>query len=173
MKSGGKTANIFVYLRKTGESGTQSDLMTVRPLRKEETEAALRLAWKVFIEYESPDYAPEGTDEFRKALNDEKYLSGIRYYGAFDAERLVGILGIREEKAHICFFFVDGAYHRRGIGTRLFERMREDFADRTITLNSSPYGLPFYRALGFTPTDKEQTINGIRFTPMVFSEKGD
>ena len=143
----------------------------IRPLQKEETEAALRLAWKVFREYESPDYAPEGTDEFQKALNDEKYLLGIRYYGAFDEDRLVSILGIREEKAHICFFFVDGAYHRRGIGTRLFERMREDFPVRTITLNSSPYGLPFYKTLGFTPTDKEQTINGIRFTPMVFSGK--
>ena len=78
-----------------------SDLMTVRPLQKEETESALLLAWKVFAEYESPDYAPEGTDEFKKALNDEKYLSGIRYYGAFDEDRLTGILGIREEKAHI------------------------------------------------------------------------
>ena len=146
-------------------------LIIIRPLQKEETEAALRLAWKVFSEYESPDYAPEGTAEFKKALNDEKYLAGIRYYGAFDGDRLVGILGIREDKAHICFFFVDGAYHRRSIGTRLFERMREGFAGRKITLNSSPYGLPFYKALGFTPTDKEQTINGIRFTPMVFSEK--
>ena len=143
----------------------------IRPLQKEETEAALRLAWQVFTEYESPDYAPEGTDEFKRALNDDKYLAGIRYYGAFDGDRLVGILGIREDKAHICFFFVDGAYHRRGIGTRLFEKMREDFTGRNITLNSSPYGLPFYKALGFTPTDKEQTINGIRFTPMVFSEK--
>ena len=146
-----------------------SDRMTVRPLQKEETESALRLAWQVFAEYESPDYAPEGTDEFKKTLNDEKYLAGIRYYGAFDGDCLVGILGILEDKAHICFFFVDGAYHRRGIGTRLFERMREDFPGRTVTLNSSPYGLPFYKALGFTATDKEQTINGIRFTPMVFS----
>ena len=146
-----------------------SDLMTVRPLQKEETESALLLAWKVFAEYESPDYAPEGTDEFKKTLNDEKYLAGIRYYGAFDGDCLVGILGILEDKAHICFFFVDGTYHRRGIGTRLFERMREDFAGRTVTLNSSPYGLPFYKALGFTATDKEQTITGIRFTPMVFS----
>ena len=56
-----------------------SDLMIVRLLQKEETEAALRLAWQVFTEYESPDYAPEGTAEFKKALNDEKYLAGIRF----------------------------------------------------------------------------------------------
>ena len=138
----------------------------VRPLTEKETEVALRLAWKVFVEYESPDYAPEGTEEFRKCLKDDAYLEGMVYYGAFDGEKLVGILGVRKEECHICFFFVDGDYHRRGIGTKLFRRLREDFDGQTITLNSSPYGIPFYKALGFTATDKEQTVNGIRFTPM-------
>ena len=80
----------------------------------------------------------------------------------------MGMLGIREEKCHICFFFVDGEYQRLGIGRKLFKRMREDFSERRITLNSSPYGLPFYKALGFTATDSEQTVNGIRFTPMEY-----
>lgn len=141
----------------------------VRKLAKDEAGAALRLAWKVFCEYESPDYAPEGTEEFKKALNDDEYLKGLVYYGAFDGERLIGMLAIREEKAHVCFCFVDGDYHRRGVGTALFERMRGDFRGRTITLNSSPYGLPFYQALGFTATDNEQTVNGIRFTPMAYA----
>ena len=140
----------------------------VRPLEKSETGAALQLAWKVFCEYESPDYSPEGTEEFRKALNDDEYLRGLVYYGAFDGDRLIGMLAIRKEKAHICLCFVDGAYHRQGVGTALFRRMRKDFPGRTITVNSSPFGVPFYRALGFTQTDSEQTINGIRFTPMVY-----
>lgn len=140
----------------------------IRLLTSGETDAALSLAWKVFMEYESPDYAPEGTEEFKKCLNDGDFLAGLRYYGAFDGDRLVGLLAIREQRCHICFFFVDGEYHRRGIGTRLFKRMREDFSGRTITLNSSPYGLPFYKALGFTATDSEQTVSGIRFTPMEY-----
>ena len=78
------------------------------------------------------------------------------------------MLAIRERKRHICFFFVDGEYHRRGIGSKLFKRMREDFPSQPITLNSSPYGLPFYKAIGFTATDSEQTVNGIRFTPMEY-----
>ena len=140
----------------------------IRILTEDETAEALALAWKVFTEYESPDYAPEGTEEFRKTLKNDAYLAGLRYYGAFDGERLVGLLAIREQKRHICFFFVDGEYHRRGIGTKLFKRMREDFSSQTITLNASPYGLPFYKALGFTATDSEQTVNGIRFTPMEY-----
>ncbi|MBE6118176.1 MAG: GNAT family N-acetyltransferase [Erysipelotrichaceae bacterium] len=137
-----------------------------RTLAEGETEGALALAWKVFQVYEAPVYTAEGTEEFRRSLKDETFLAGIRWYGAFDGERLVGMVGIRPDRCHICLFFVDGKYHRRGIGTRLFQRVREDFPDRTITLNSSPYALPFYEHLGFTATDREQTVNGLRFTPM-------
>ena len=148
--------------------GFRKTLFRVRPLENAEKDKALQLAWRVFCEFESPDYAPEGTEEFKKCLNDDAYLAGLRYYGAFDEERLVGMLGIREEICHVCFFFVDGEYQRLGIGRKLFKRMREDYSGCTITLNSSPYGLPFYKALGFAATDSEQTVNGIRFTPMEY-----
>ncbi len=160
----------FVKVYGVTEKDKKLRQMIIRPLEKEETDSALLLAWKVFCEFESPDYAPEGTEEFKRCLNDDAYLAGIRYYGAFDEDKLVGVLGIREEKAHICFFFVDGAYQRLSIGTKLFRRMQIDFPGQTITLNSSPYGLPFYKALGFTATESEKTVNGIRFTPMLFCE---
>lgn len=143
----------------------------VRRLSQNEIPAALELAWKVFSEYELPDYAPEGTEEFRKCLHDEEYLAGIEYYGTFDGEKLIGIIGIRADKNHICFFFVDGKYHRKGIGTGMFRYLLKNYSGRTITLNSSPYGLPFYKAIGFVPMDEEKTVNGIRFTPMEYSMK--
>ena len=148
----------------------------IRKLSAEERATALDLAWRVFSEYESPDYSKEGTLEFKKCLHDEEYLAGIEYYGAFDGQRLIGLVGIRSERKHICFFFVDGKYHRQGIGTRLFKAVCQEYPDHIITLNSSPYGVPFYHALGFKDTDKEQTVNGIRFTPMKyegFAEDGD
>ena len=144
---------------------------TVRRLTADTVPSALRLAWDVFSVYESPDYTREGTEEFRKCLHDPQYLNGIDYYGAFDEKRLIGMVGLRPDKNHICFFFVDGKYHRQGIGTKLFEAVKAAHGKR-LTLNSSPYGLPFYRALGFRETDAEQTINGIRFTPMVFPANG-
>ena len=39
---------------------------------------------------------------------------------------------------------------------------------KRITLNSSPYGLPFYLRMGLYPTDMERTIDGIRFTAMAY-----
>ena len=151
---------IFVYMEKTKSE------VSIRKLFAEERASAFDLAWRVFSEYESPDYSKEGTLEFKKCLHDEEYLAGIEYYGAFDGNRLVGFVGIRSDRKHICFFFVDGEYHRQGIGTRLFKAVCQEYPDQTITLNSSPYGVPFYHALGFKDTDKEQTVNGIRFTPM-------
>ena len=120
----------------------------------------------MFSEYESPDYTPEGTEEFRQTLQNEKYLAGLRYYGAFDGDTMAGMAAVRAAERHVCFLFVDGKYHRLGLGTKLVNALKADFAGNTVTLNSSPYGLPFYLKVGFTPTDTEQTVNGIRFTPM-------
>ena len=142
--------------------------ITIRSCGDNEIPAALDLAWRVFREFESPDYAPEGTEEFRRCLHDPNFLAGMAYYGAFDGDILVGEIAIRPERRHICFFFVDGRYHRQGIGTAMFRHLLKDYPGQRITLNSSPYGLPFYKAVGFVPTEEEKTVNGIRFTPMAY-----
>lgn len=161
----GKPSRVYVKRFALGDN------IEIERITDDRIPKALALAWKVFLEYESPDYPPEGTEEFKKCLHDENYLSGIEYYGAFDGETLIGIIGIRAAERHICFFFVDGNYHRRGIGTALSKQLLKDYRGEKITLNSSPYGVPFYKAIGFVPTDEEQTVNGIRFTPMKYEGK--
>ena len=94
----------------------------------------------------------------------------MEYYGAFDSGTLIGEIGIRPDRQHICFFFVDGRYQRLGVGTGLFRFVRQLYPKGTITLNSAPYGFPFYKAIGFQQTGAEQTVSGIRFTPMAFIE---
>jgi len=142
----------------------------IRKLSEADIPEALSLAWKVFTEYESPDYSDEGTESFRKSINDPVYLTGLDYYGILKESKLVAICAIRVEKRHICFMFVDGSYHRRGLGSRLIRHVLNEYKGESVTLNSSPYGLPFYKAVGFVATDEEKTIDGIRFTPMKYSE---
>ena len=65
------------------------------------------------------------------------------------------------------------AYHRRGIGKKLFDAMRRDYAHPVFTVNSSPYAVEVYRHLGFVPTDEEQSADGLRFTPMQYSAQAE
>ena len=128
----------------------------IRRLSEYEIPVALDLAWRVFSEYESPDYSDEGTEEFRRCLHDEEYLYGIDYIGAFYDQKLIGLIGIRTELEHICFFFVDGQYHRKGVGTKMFDYLLENYKDNIITVNSSPYGLGFYKSLDLSRLKKRK-----------------
>lgn len=140
----------------------------VRQLNENETAEALSLVWNVFLEYESPDYSKEGIEEFRRSIHDEKYLSQLRVFCAFKDEKAVGVIATRNEGTHIALFFVDGKYHRQGIGKELFRTVRWECDSEKITVNSSPYAVPIYQKLGFCETDKEHVVNGLRFTPMEY-----
>lgn len=140
----------------------------VRELSDEETDTATELCWEVFKEYEAPDYTEYGTEEFRRSIHNRGFISQLRLFGAFCGERMVGVIAIRG--SHIALFFVKGEYHRQGIGKRLFERAKKECGGR-ITVNSSPYALEIYRRLGFKETDSEQSVNGLRFTPMEYQRQ--
>ena len=142
----------------------------VRRLSREEIPRALELCWRVFLEFEAPEYSPEGIAAFRASLDNPERNRQMDYYGAFDGETLVGVLSMRAPR-HIAGFFVDAAYHRRGIGRRLFEAMRQDYARREFTVHSSPYAVEVYRHLGFEPADTEQVTDGLRYTPMLYPAK--
>ena len=43
-------------------------LVKIRKILKEEMKKALELVWKVFLEYEAPDYTEEGIKEFKKTI---------------------------------------------------------------------------------------------------------
>ena len=140
----------------------------IKTLELFQRDDALELVWKVFLKYEAPDYTKEGADEFFKSIHDDEWLNQIKMYGAFDDDRLVGVIATRQEGTHIALFFVDGEYHRKGIGRLLFQRVLEDNKVNYMTVNSSPYAVPVYEKLGFEATDKEQVKNGLRFTPMKY-----
>ena len=108
---------------------------------------------------------PEGISSFREILDDSEYINERDFYGAFDGEKMVGVLG-RGKTAHINFFFVKKEYHRKGIGRKLFEAMLNDCDEKRITVNASPYAVNIYKHFGFVPTDSEKETKGIKYTPM-------
>lgn len=140
--------------------------ISIREINQREIDDAISLVWNVFQKYESPDYTKEGMEEFYKTIHDENYISKHCVYGAFVLEELVGVIATRSEGSHIALFFVDGKYHRQGIGRQLFKTVQKACHSNKMTVNSSPYAVPVYHKLGFHDTDTEQVVNGLRFTPM-------
>ena len=146
--------------------------MLVRELRSAEYGLALKLAWRAFEQFEAPEYSAEGVENFRSTINDPDFSRRIRCYGAYDGQKLVGMIATRNEGTHITLFFVDEAYHRQGIGRRLFEAVLAKVPSACITVNSSPYAVEVYRRMGFAATKPEQLTDGIRYTPMIYDHVG-
>lgn len=153
--------------------------MEIIRLEKNYIRRALDLVWTVFEEFEAPEYSKEGIEEFRKfILYDsiiEKLEKGeLNFWGCIDNDILLGVIATKEID-HICLLFVRKEYHKQGIARNLFQEVKKicnDYSNiKEITVNSSPYAVEVYHRLGFVDTDKEQTVNGIRFTPMLYSLK--
>lgn len=141
--------------------------MEIREMSELELERALELAGRVFLEYEGPDYTQEGIEEFQQSIKNPDYYGKLRFYGAFENGELRGTLATRSEGSHIALFFVDGRYHRMGIGRKLFELAKRNNSSDKMTVNASPYANAVYHKLGFVDTDSEQIVCGMRYTPMV------
>ena len=146
----------------------------------DDLDKALRLVWGVFLAYEAPDYVDEGIMEFKqyieqgsirqKLMENQLLMWVCKDKDLIDENRQIkGVLATRPP-CHISLLFVDGEYQRKGIARALlghmvdYYRARYDYTE--ITVNSSPYAKEAYHRLGFSDTDTEQTVNGIRFTPM-------
>lgn len=151
----------------------------IRKIKSSEVEAAMDLALEVFMQFEAPDYDPSGAETFKRDIVEnaeylEKAKQGIcPIYGAFDADKIVALIGMRSNRTHINLVFTKKEYHRRGIARAIFHYLLNDILEENpsleaLTLNASPYGLPFYLAIGFIPQSEEQEMNGIRFTPMKY-----
>lgn len=150
----------------------------IRRIKPEEVDNALALALEVFMQFEAPDYRPEGVDTFKRdIIQNDGFIADCKQgvcpiYAAFDGDKIIGIIGMRT-KTHINLVFVKKEYHRQGVATAIFRFLLRDLLSENpelgeITLNSSPYGKPFYLHLGFVPLSEEKELNGIKFTPMKY-----
>ena len=113
-------------------------------------------------------YAWKGMISPKKVLKPLKasWMNTLDIYGAFDNHLLIGIIGVHRERQHISLFFVLPHYHRRGIGTLLFDYMMSNCNFTYITVNSSTYAETFYTSLGFKKVGEKEINKGIVSIPM-------
>ena len=145
--------------------------MEIRLLKDGERKDGLELAWDVFLRYDAADYSRESIDAFGYAIHDPRYVRELKLYGAFENGELRGVLATREKGNHIALIFVDGAYHRRGIGRALVEAAKRDCGAGELTVHSSPYAVEIYRRLGFGLLGEKEEKDSIAYFPMKWRRK--
>lgn len=148
----------------------------IRRVESKELDKAFSLIWNVFSEFVAPDYSKEAVDNFKNNFIEseefkERFKNGKQFmYGAYLEQEITGIISVSENN-HVSCVFVDKEFHRKGIATNLFNYMITELRKKKvekITLNASPYAVPFYHEIGFKDLSKEQNFQGIVFTPMEF-----
>lgn len=142
--------------------------INLRKLTKKEIQDALSLVLDVFDKYETVHYLKTSKEAFCKAIYSNDYLNMLTAYGAFDEEKLIGIIATRNAGSHIALFFVHGDYQGQGIGRLLFEECLKENINKQITVNSSEYAVEIYKRLGFEQIGSLKEENGIKYIPMIF-----
>jgi GNAT superfamily N-acetyltransferase len=141
----------------------------------DDPESITTLIEDVFTKCVAPDYSREGRDFFLGLCSTDKLKETIQNGNliilvAKRNEEIVGTVWVRDGN-HIARFFVKTKHQGNGIGRKLFTslvrevKMKNTGIDR-ITVNSSPFAIAAYEALGFEKTDGEKSGNGMRYIPM-------
>ncbi len=145
---------------------------------KDDLDAALELVWNVFSEFEAPEFSQEGVEDFRLFIQPDAILKRIRkgmlLWGGYLDGTLISVLGFTPKPeqltGHISLLFTDKRYQRMGAARALFAKATDyclTHGYTKMTVNSSPYAVKIYHKLGFVDANTEQSVNGLRYTPMV------
>ncbi len=146
----------------------------IERMQLEELTETLKLVKDVFNEFEAPCYNREGIENFYQFANYQNIKNQldnvITIFVAKNKQKIIGMIAIKNA-CHIAMLFVDKKYHRQGIGTQLIKEAKfyckiNNRDIEKITVNASPFAIPFYHKIGFEDTGKEQIVDGIKFTPM-------
>lgn len=142
--------------------------MEIKKIDQAQMDNAIDLIWTTFLQFEAPDYSDEGIQSFKNFIENKEIINTLEFWGAYDNQKLKGVIATNENRKHICCFFVEAQYQRQGIGRKLWEYLLENSQKEVITVNSSPYAVPVYHKLGFVDTNTEQLSDGMKYTPMKY-----
>lgn len=147
----------------------------IRWARESEWSSAMKMIWRTFLEFDGKDYTQEGIRNFFDFITDEDlyvaFLKGeYQLMVALDRGKIIGAGSIRNRN-HLSLLFVEGTYHRMGIGStilmRLCDYLQREVGERYMSLKAAPYAVDFYVKYGFHTVQPEEEHAGIRVTSMV------
>ena len=138
----------------------------IKKITSNEFNNVKELVKKVFDASIAKDYNDDGKEEFYKFVNDNDKLSSLDILGYYIEDRLIGVIGTRDEMSHISLFFVDNEFQRHSFGKKLLQTVVDASKAEVISVNSAPSAVNAYKYMGFIATDGVIETNGIKYVPM-------
>jgi GNAT superfamily N-acetyltransferase len=127
-----------------------------------------------FIAHVAPDWELSAQQDFLRDTTAEKLVASFStatFVAVCEREdRVLGVIAMSRPNL-VQLFFVAPGHLRTGIGRSLWEAARshieQQYPDvKTVELNSTPYAVPAYRALGFFPISEPFRRKGAVATRM-------
>jgi GNAT superfamily N-acetyltransferase len=135
----------------------------LRQATPDDAQAISELVQAAFAKHVAPDWEPRAIEHFLVETSADKIsavVAGATYVAICeDQYEVLGVI-VLPRPTLVQLFFVKPSHVRRGIGRALWEAARTHLALRhaeikTVELNSSPYAVSAYEALGFFPISKQ------------------
>jgi len=148
--------------------------ISLRTATPADAPAVSALVQAVFGEFIAPDWEPQAREVFATESSPERFaqlLAEPAFASVAEAgERLIGFILLPTPNL-LAFLFIDSSAHRQGVATALWQAARAHLeatypAVKTVELNSSPYAIPAYKALGFYPISEPFRRGGCVATRM-------
>jgi GNAT superfamily N-acetyltransferase len=143
--------------------------ITMRPATAADYPALADLLHALALVFIVPGMPAEAAATFLRE-NDKDAMLAYRERGhvvtvAEIAGELAGFIAIRPP-GHLFHLFVAQPFQRRGVARALWGAAKGDAA--RFTVNSSPYAIPVYTAMGFACAGPLACRHGVTFQPMTF-----
>jgi GNAT superfamily N-acetyltransferase len=149
--------------------------MQIRACKPKDVEAASLLIMRTYAEYNHDEGVAEATESYIEAYDPTSNLDELKKrfgrtpicYVAIENQSVVGV--VRGVPGRLINLFVDGQYHRRGIGKKLLLRFESECQKRDahkIKTNASIFGILFYEANGYKKSTGVRNLKGLLVQPM-------
>lgn len=147
--------------------------MHIRPAEQNDYPVMAHMLHGLALKFIVPGMTTEAAATFLRS-NDEAALLAYRDAGhvasvAVIDDQIAGFIAIRPRN-HVFHLFVAQQWQRRGVARALWEHVLEQAGPETgaFTVNSSPYAVPAYLALGFTCSAPRDCHMGVSYQPMIY-----
>jgi len=151
-------------------------MIKIRKFRKEDISEVALLIVNTFKKFNSKEYFKKSAikeylnqyDPKKHTIEElyEKFKKSTIFYVATSDNKIIGMIRGRPDR--ITNLYVDGKYHKRGVGRLLltkFEAEAKKLKSKEIKVRSSLYAAPFYEKMGYKKTTGVRNFHGLKIYP--------